>query len=146
MKLYTIGYAGKDARSFFEMLRQLGVQRLVDIRLRPNGQLSGYAKGRDLPYFLAELVDGCAYEHLADLAPTAEILKAYRAEGDWEAYVASYQAILDERSIPTALDRDSFARQVSCLLCSEVSSDACHRRLVAERLAHHWLNVEVEHL
>jgi uncharacterized protein (DUF488 family) len=146
MRLYTLGFAGKDAREFFGLLRQHGVRRVVDIRLRPNGQLSGFARGRDLHYFLTELADGCAYEHQPELAPTTEILTAYRKDGDWAAYVARFEALMDERRISEALDRASFERQVTCLLCSEASADACHRRLVAERLARAWPGVEVVHL
>ncbi len=54
MKLYTIGFTQKRAEEFFELLRQNGIQRLVDIRLRPGGQLSGFAKQEDLPYFLKD--------------------------------------------------------------------------------------------
>jgi hypothetical protein len=36
------------------------------------------------------------------------------------------------------------------LLCSEAEADKCHRRLVAEMLAHHWSSqghaIEVKHL
>jgi uncharacterized protein (DUF488 family) len=146
MRLYTLGFAGKDARAFFTLLSQHGVRRVLDIRLRPNGQLSGYARGRDLPYLLAELAGGCAYEHRPELAPTPEILNAYREDGDWAAYVARFEALMDERGIPEALDRASFERQATCLLCSEATAEACHRRLVAERLARAWPDVEVVHL
>jgi uncharacterized protein (DUF488 family) len=48
MRLYTIGFTQKSAETFFDLLRQHGVQRLVDIRLNPNGQLSGFAKQNPL--------------------------------------------------------------------------------------------------
>ena len=70
MKLFTIGFTKKSAETFFELLRENGVQRLVDIRINPNGQLSGFAKRDDLPYFLSKLVPGCEYVHIAELAPT----------------------------------------------------------------------------
>jgi uncharacterized protein (DUF488 family) len=86
MRLYTIGFTQKRAETFFGLLRRNGIQRLVDIRVSPDGQLSGFARKEDLPYFLDRLADGCAYLHLPDLAPTKEILKDYRADGDWKRY------------------------------------------------------------
>ena len=54
--LHTIGFTQKPAARFFDLLRHHGVGRLIDIRLNPHGQLSGFAKGSDLPFFLDRLV------------------------------------------------------------------------------------------
>jgi uncharacterized protein (DUF488 family) len=146
MKIYTIGFTPKSAQEFFETLRQHGVQRLVDIRLRSSGQLAGFAKGNDLPYFLGHLADGCQYVHLPNLAPTKEILKDFRVDEDWSRYVERFEALMDEREIPETLEQGEFEDLTSCLLCSEATPEQCHRRLVAERLAEHWPDVEIIHL
>lgn len=146
MKLYTIGFTQKRAQAFFELLRRNGIQQIVDIRVNPDGQLSGFARKDDLPYFLDALAAGCRYIHLLELAPTREILRAYRADGDWARYVQRFEALMDERDIPATLERETFQQPVSCLLCSEATADRCHRRLVAERLARHWPEVEIIHL
>jgi uncharacterized protein (DUF488 family) len=146
MKIYTIGFAQKNAEQFFGLLRRNGVQRLVDIRLRPSGQLAGFARKDDLPYFLEHLADGCRYVHLPELAPSKEILDDYRAGGSWAQYEQRFQALMDERQIPTLLDRLAFEQSASCLLCSEPTPAQCHRRLVAERLQARWPGVEVIHL
>ncbi len=145
MKIYTIGFTQKRAQDFFELLRRHGVQRLVDIRLNPGGQLAGFAKQDDLPYFLAALAAGCQYVYMPELSPTKELLKDYRQDSDWVRYVERFESLMDERNIPTALNRAEF-EQVSCLLCSEAAPERCHRRLVAERLAAHWSGVEIIHL
>ncbi len=146
MKLYTIGFTQKRAKTFFELLRRNGIQRLVDIRVSPSGQLSGFARKDDLSYFLDRLADGCVYLHLPELAPTKEILKDYRADRNWDRYVMRFEMLMNERGIPATLERTDFAAQVSCLLCSEASPKQCHRRLVAERLAACWPDVEIIHL
>lgn len=146
MNLYTVGFAGKSAAEFFDLLRRHGVGRVIDIRANPRGQLSGYAKQRDLPYFLARLADGCEYVYVPELAPTKEILSDYRVDADWPRYVARFQALMDERSILEMLDRELFESRKVCLLCSETSSQQCHRRLVAERLGALWPDVEIIHL
>jgi len=146
MKLYTIGFTQTSAEEFFRRLGDNGVRRVVDIRLKPHGQLSGFAKQADLPYFLRELAAGCEYVHLPVLAPTKAILKDYRADRDWQKYVTGFEALMEARNVPDVLDRAVFESAAVCLLCSEATPEQCHRRLVAERLAARWPNVEILHL
>jgi uncharacterized protein (DUF488 family) len=147
MKLYTIGFTQKSAEQFFGLLRAHRVRKLVDIRVNPHGQLAGFARQADLPYLLRELAAGCRYEHRLELAPTKAMLKAYRAEaGDWDRYTLQFERLMDERGIPHTLDRADFEDGPCCLLCSEPTPEHCHRRLVAERLAAAWPDVEVIHL
>lgn len=146
MKLYTIGFTQKRAETFFGLLQHNGIQQVVDIRLNPGGQLSGFAKQEDLPYFLDRLAGGCRYIHMLELAPTKEILDEYRSGLSWEEYAPRFQALMDERRIPESLNQSVFLEQVSCLLCSEAGPEKCHRRLVAERMAAHWPGVEIIHL
>ena len=146
MKLYTIGFTQKRAETFFGLLSRHGIQRLVDIRLKPDGQLSGFAKQDDLPFFLNQLAGGCQYVHLPELAPTKEILDTYRSDKNWQEYELRFEALMDQRDIPNVLERVEFEDNVSCLLCSEATPEKCHRRLVAERLAKYWPDVEIVHL
>jgi uncharacterized protein (DUF488 family) len=146
MNLYTIGFTRKRAQDFFDLLKQHEVARLIDIRLHPGGQLAGFAKGDDLPYFLRTCANGCAYVPLPILAPASDILDDYRADKDWSRYVARFEELLDARNIPDVLDRDLFTSARCCLLCSEATPEQCHRRLVAERLAARWPNINIVHL
>jgi uncharacterized protein (DUF488 family) len=146
MVLYTIGFTQKSAQEFFGLLKDNHVQLLLDIRLNPGGQLAGFAKQGDLPFFLQQLADGCGYRHLPELAPTKEILGEYRADGDWGRYVRRFEALMVQRGIPDVLARTLFEEHACCLLCSEPTAVQCHRRLVAERLARHWQGVEIVHL
>ena len=146
MNIYTIGFTQKSAEEFFEILRQNHIQLLMDIRISPSGQLSGFAQKDDLPYFLDHLSDHCQYIHMPVLAPAKEILKDYRSDGNWERYVHRFEALMDERLIPDVLDPVLFEQQCVCLLCSEATPEHCHRRLVVERLQRHWPDVTVVHL
>ena len=145
MKLYTIGFTQKSAERFFDLLQQNHVRSLVDIRLHPGGQLSGFAKQDDLQYFLHRLI-GCEYRHMPILAPEDESLAHYRKDRNWSRYVESFEALMAARNVPRVLDRDFFAKTASCLLCSEATPERCHRRLVAERIAREWPDVDVVHL
>ena len=144
MRIYTIGFTKKSASDFFELLKGSGAKRLVDVRLNNVSQLAGFAKRDDLRYLLRELC-GMEYVHLPRLAPTKEMLDAYRKEHkDWETYQHRFLALMEERCIAAPEIREAVAE--ACLLCSEDRPDQCHRRLVAEYLAQRWGDVEIVHL
>jgi uncharacterized protein (DUF488 family) len=146
MKIYTIGFTQKKAEEFFGLLRDNRIERLVDIRLKPSGQLAGFAKQEDLPYFLRELSNGCQYTHMPFLAPTKEILDDYHEDHDWRRYVERFERLMDERHIPFSQGSEMFANERCCLLCSESLPEKCHRRLVVERFAGFWKEVDIIHL
>ena len=145
MEIFTIGFTQSTAEHFFGRLRDAGVERVVDIRLRNDSQLAGFAKARDLPYFLRELI-GADYIHEPLLAPTAEIMDAFKKEkGSWDDFAPAFTGLLAERSVETALDRSGFERPTA-LLCSEADAAQCHRSLVVAYLGERWGGVEAIHL
>ena len=144
MKLSTIGFTKKSARRFFDLLRQSGTKRIVDVRLNNGSQLAGFAKKDDLAFFLGELCE-MEYVHLPALAPTKDMLDDYKKRrGDWKTYEDRFIALMRERRIEETIPKDIVAD--GCLLCSEDKPHHCHRRLVAEYLKQHWGNVEIAHL
>jgi uncharacterized protein (DUF488 family) len=144
IRLFTIGFTKKTAEEFFTLLEDAGVLRILDVRLNNTSQLAGFAKRDDLQYFL-RAIGGIDYVHLPDLAPTADILDAYKKEkGPWSAYEPRFLELIRERKIEETSRRELFDR--GCLLCSEDQPEHCHRRLVAEYLAEKWGDVEITHL
>ena len=143
--IYTIGFTKKSAETFFNFLKQSNVKTLIDVRLNNVSQLAGFAKRDDLKFFLNELC-GAEYIHSPELAPTKDILNAYK-KGDmpWEVYEDKFLNLMGQRNIersmkPTLLDH-------GCLLCSEHEPHLCHRRLVVEYLNQHTdLDLKVKHL
>lgn len=77
MKIFTIGFTKKSAEQFFTRLKQPGLLRLIDARLNNVSQLAGFTKKNDLKYFLREICN-IDYVHLPELAPTQDILDAYK--------------------------------------------------------------------
>ena len=144
MKVFTVGFTKKTAEQFFSLLRQPGLVRLADVRLNNVSQLAGFAKKDDLRFFLREIC-GIDYVHLPDLAPTKNILDAYRKEaGNWPTYERKFFELMAKRRIEETTFRDII--DGSCLLCSEATPEHCHRRLVAEYLREKWGNLEIKHL
>jgi uncharacterized protein (DUF488 family) len=143
--IYTIGFRRKPLSEFIAALRHAGVDAVIDVRLRNTSQLAGYTKRDDLAFLLREGFD-VAYEHHPELAPTPEILDAYRQDEGWDAYVAQFRPLLAERQAE-AVGREIVARyHAPCLLCAEPTAERCHRRLVAEHWAAHLPHLTIVHL
>jgi len=144
MKLFTIGFTKKSAEEFFTRLQRSGVQRVVDVRLNNTSQIAGFAKARDLKYFL-HTIAGIDYVHIPDLAPTQDIVDDFKKrKGSWTEYERKFKDLMVNRRI--AETAATVLREKDCLLCSEHTPEHCHRRLVAEHVQEHLPNVEVEHL
>lgn len=145
MEIYSIGFTQKSASDFFGALKANGIERLLDVRLNNTSQLAGFAKRSDLPYFLREIC-GAAYEHEPLLAPTQEILDAFKKQkGSWDEYTEAYLHLIRSRKVESALSQDGFLKK-TVLLCSELTAEHCHRGLALEYLQEHWSGVRIVHL
>ncbi|MCD6501585.1 DUF488 domain-containing protein [bacterium] len=143
-KIYTIGFTKKTAREFFGILEANSIELVADIRLNNTSQLAGFTKGRDLAYFLRLVT--ISYEYWQRFAPTKEILKRYKEDGDWNVYERAYRnyilssGFIDNEVITKILNNNV------CLLCSEATPENCHRRLLAEMIRDKIGDIEIIHI
>ena len=114
------------------------------MRLNNASRLAGFARRADLPFFLRELC-GAEYLHEPRLAPTRELLDAYRKGGVWPEYERAFLDLLRERRVEETLDSNLF-EVPTVLLCSEAGPEHCHRRLVLEYLGRKWGGIRAVHL
>lgn len=143
-RVFTIGFTKKSAEEFFTKLKDASVKRLIDVRLHNVSQLAGFAKKDDLRYFL-QTICGIEYIHNLELAPTKELLDAYKKQkGEWSIYEAGFLELMALRKIEDIVSKELFDE--ACLLCSEDEPIHCHRRLVAEYLGKHWDGLEIVHI
>lgn len=141
----TIGFAGKGAERFIQLLKGAGIQTVVDTRRRPDSPLAAYARKRDLPYLLSGLA-GIGYEHHPELAPSDELLDRYRKDKNWDSYVHDFEDVLRSQAAVTAMDELLSRDDCVALLCSEATPDKCHRRLVVERMKEVHPDLVITHL
>ncbi len=155
-KIVTIGVYGFDEDSFFDALRQAQVDTFCDIRSRRGvrGSTYAFANSLRLQARLAEL--GIRYLYRKDLAPT-QAVRDKQVAADKAMKTAKRKRIaLGEAFITaycteclTGFDPDSLLddleenTQVVALFCVEKAPEACHRSLVADKLAKE-LKLEVE--
>jgi uncharacterized protein (DUF488 family) len=133
------------------------VRLLLDVRQRRGvrGPEYAWANSKRLQAALAEA--GVEYRHLPELAPTTELRQLQYAEDDRRGVGKRSRAELApayrERYTREILDHADFGALASslpepgaaALLCVERDPEACHRSLIAERLADRRA-VTVEHL
>ena len=144
VQLFTIGFTGKTAEQFFERLQKAGVRLLIDTRLNNVSQLAGFTKRKDLEFFL-RAIGGIGYVHDTELAPTGDILDAYKKKRmKWDEYEQRFNELLEQRALADHRKPVDFDR--ACLLCSEPTPEHCHRRLVLEYLQEKWGGLTVVHL
>ena len=139
----TIGVYGWTLDAWLDALRGAGFDRMLDIRQRRGVRGSEYAWANARRLEDALNAAGIDYEHRADLAPTTELRQLQYAEDDRRgvgkrsrtelapAYVERFtREILDRADLETVA-----ALLPAALLCVERDPEACHRSLVAARLA-----------
>jgi uncharacterized protein (DUF488 family) len=145
VEIYTIGFTQTTAEHFFDRLKAVRAQRLLDVRLNNSSQLAGFAKAQDLRFFLRELANA-TYEHDLNLAPTQDLLSSYRKHQiDWDTYERRFLELMSHRRIEQRLSLADF-QTPTALLCSEATAEHCHRRLVCQYLSRHWPEILAVHL
>jgi uncharacterized protein (DUF488 family) len=155
--LVTIGVYGWDQESFLAALREADVKQLLDVRQRRGvrGSQYAWANSKRLQAALSEA--GIAYEHLPELAPTTELRHLQYAEDARQGVgKRSREQLAPEyvsRYVRERLDRVDLEPIVAsmpddgdtALFCVERDPEACHRSLVAERMATQF-GLELRHL
>ena len=143
----TIGVYGFTAQTFLERLREAGVGLLVDVRQRRGVRGSEYAWANSTRLQAALAEADIEYRHRKELAPTTELRQLQYREDDRqgvgkrsrtqlareyrERYIAEILDHADLDAVVAELPTD----RASALMCVERDPEACHRSLIAERLA-----------
>jgi uncharacterized protein (DUF488 family) len=143
----TVGVYETDLEHFLAALRAHDVRQVVDVRQRRGvrGREYAWANAKRLEAALREA--GIDYRHRKELAPTTELRHLQYAADDRAGvgkrsrrglapeYVERYT-----REILDAADLDAVVAEfppdgAAALLCVERDPEACHRSLIADRLA-----------
>ena len=143
----TIGVYGASLETFLATLVDADVRLLVDVRQRRGVRGREYAWANSLRLQAALAEASMAYRHHVELAPTTELRHLqYREDARLGEGKRNRTALAPEyrrRYVREVLDRadvEAFAASLprehaSALLCVERDARACHRSLIAARLA-----------
>jgi uncharacterized protein (DUF488 family) len=130
--IWTIGYERLLPPALVAELTAAGVQRVIDVRFRPQSRRAGMSKTR-LGLMLGE--HGIAYEHRRGLGTPPDLRALYRAGRIAEA-AAAYRRHVEEfaREELDVLAGELATGPRTALLCLEADPGCCHRRVVTEQL------------
>lgn len=141
MRLYTIGYERLLPPELVNELQLAGVERLLDVRYRPQSRRPGMSKTR-----LGQLLGdhAIAYEHRKALGTPPDIRWLFHAGRNEEARAA----YLEHVEATASGELDALARELptapaTALMCLEADPAQCHRRIVAEALRRREPAIEV---
>lgn len=140
--ILTIGHSTHPIERLIELLRQHGVQRLVDIRTIPrsrhNPQFNSEALAKSLEH------EGIAYAHLKELGGLRHPRKDSTNTGWRNASFRGYADYMQTDEFEQALDRllQLCAGKRCAVMCAEAVPWRCHRSLLADALVARGIAVE----
>jgi uncharacterized protein (DUF488 family) len=156
-KAATIGVYGFKVETFLKALHEANVRQLLDVRQRRGVRGSEYAWANAARLQAALAGAGIEYRHHKELAPTTELRHLQYREDERLGvgkrsrselapdYVERYtKEILDRVDLGPIVE-EMPADGTAALFCVERDPEACHRSLIAERLASEH-GVSVTHL
>jgi len=137
MQIYTIGYGGRKPQEFLDLLQQHQIERIVDVRLRPDrSSMGAYSKAKSpdkgIERLLAER--GITYVSLTELG------NVFMGCEDWPE---RYQRLM-QRAGDLLTERLLTLAAPFCLMCAERQAAACHRQVIAAHLTQ--CGFEIEHI
>jgi uncharacterized protein (DUF488 family) len=132
-RLWTIGYEKLLPPELVAELEHAGVERVIDVRFRPQSRRPGMSKTR-----LGEMLEahGIAYEHRRSLGTPPDIrwlFKAGRAAEGAPRFRTHVEGTAGAELDALAAELVQAPR--TALLCLEADPAACHRRVVAQALS-----------
>jgi uncharacterized protein (DUF488 family) len=146
-RVVTIGVYGWDLAGFLEALAAADVRLLIDVRQRRGVRGPEYAWANATRLQAALAGAGVGYRHHAELAPTTELRNVQYAEDARrgvgkrsrvelaEEYRERYTREILDRAPLNAILAELPGAGASALFCVERDPEACHRSIIAERLA-----------
>jgi uncharacterized protein (DUF488 family) len=147
VKIATIGIYGWTLERFLAALRSADVRAVLDVRQRRGVRGPEYAWANSLRVQAALENAGIEYQHHKELAPTTDLREVQYADDARQGigkrsrvelapeYRRRYlEEILDAVDLGK-LVHELPAHGLGALMCVERDPEACHRSLIAERLA-----------
>jgi uncharacterized protein (DUF488 family) len=130
--IWTIGYEKLLPPELVAELEAAGVERVIDVRFRPQSRRPGMSKTR-----LGELLGdhGIAYENRRELGTPADIRFLFH-KGRIDEAAAAFRAHVDEHAAAALdeLEAELEHGPRTALFCLEADPSTCHRRVLTDAL------------
>ncbi|MDI1301300.1 MAG: DUF488 domain-containing protein [bacterium] len=142
MTVFTIGYEGLSIEAFIALLKQHGIETVVDVRALPLSRKPGFSKKS-----LANTLNlaGLEYVHMVKLGCPKPVRDHYREDGSWKRYTTGFMKHLKTQDEAVA-ELSQLATTSNCaLLCYEADYNFCHRSMVANAIRD-FCGADVQHI
>ncbi|MEM2937375.1 MAG: DUF488 domain-containing protein [Candidatus Bathyarchaeia archaeon] len=124
--VWTIGHSNRPMKVFLELLREHGIQVLVDVRSFPTSKIE---------HFKREMMEKWLPENGIEYFWLGKELGGYRRGG----YKAHMRTKLFKEGIMKLLEMAS--RKRTCIMCMEANPKYCHRRFISAHLERKGIKV-----
>lgn len=134
---FTIGYTGRKTEEILALLRQHGVQTLLDVRQNPVSMYRPELSKANLAKLLKQ--NGISYAHLPELGVPRDIRAKAIETGSRDAIWTWY----DENVVSSYLNLHAFLNGFEhpvALMCTEIDPHECHRHRLSLALEGMGLN------
>jgi uncharacterized protein (DUF488 family) len=130
--VFSIGYEGKPIDAFVEMLKQNGVERLIDVREAPYSRKPGFSK-KALEKELREA--GVEYVGIPDLGTDKESRDRHKNDGGIDDVLIEYRVKFERNRERYELLKKLALEKPSSIMCYEEDFRECHRQVIEERMS-----------
>lgn len=134
--VFTVGYQGRTADELADLLKERGIERVIDVRQNALSRKRGFSKTA-LRGWLEEA--GIEYLHLPELGTPRELRRDYvtpeEVRQGYLGHLRGKEALVEMLSLLVEQRR-------TALLCFERDPEACHRSVLADELARRGARVE----
>ncbi|WP_244972536.1 DUF488 domain-containing protein [Paramicrobacterium fandaimingii] len=142
--IFTIGHSDRSIDEFIGMLREHGVERIVDVRKLPGSRAHPQFNDDALAASLSAV--GVGYQRIEELAGRRPVSKevAFGVNAFWKnRSFHNYADYALSESFRHGLDRLRQEQEAApvAIMCSEAVWWRCHRRIIADHLLTHGEDV-----
>ena len=137
LPFFTIGHSTRSLEEFIGLLRESGIERLVDVRTIPRSRFNPQFNKDTLPDALADA--DISYEHLTALGgrrsrsrDVPQELNAFWTHESFHAYADYALSPQFHEGLEHLIDEGR--RRRCAIMCSEAVWWRCHRRIITDYL------------
>lgn len=129
MKLFTVGYQGRDISEFVDLVDDQNIDVLADVRDSPSSRKPGFSRHQLSDALRSRGID---YVHFESLGNPEKIRYADASTDEILEMYADHMADRWDEVLPELME--TARRQQVCLMCYERKPSECHRTVVADEM------------
>ncbi len=129
--LYTIGHGNRKSEDFLALLKEFGIEYLIDVRSQPYSKFNPQYNQNELKFFLER--NGIKYVFMGDnIGGRPKDTSCYDSEGK-----VDYEAVKTKEFFINGIDRlkTAYNKDINVvIMCSESKPCECHRSKLIGRV------------